>query len=201
VLAVKPGDDDPQQAQQSHHEEWVIDPQSAARIYSHHSERMFVEHAFDGKPAARHKRVSGRTTFAVALVVGLLVAGCLPDPHRTQSVDILDRLIRARALFNEQPPPIDKACGILGDVETHLFGEPGLSQLQPAWSALRDATRALESTCGQNTLLALPARNGKNSQTLREARLRWQDGIQREMTLACDHLRLAAQALNRPAPC
>jgi hypothetical protein len=198
---VQPGDQDPQQAQQAHDEERVIDPQSAACINSH-SERMFVEHAFDGNPAGRHKRVSARTTCAAAVLgISLLVAGCLPDPHTAQSVDILDRLVRARALFSEQPPPVEKACGILGDVETHLFGEPGLSQVQPAWNALRDATRALESTCGQNTLLALPSRNGKNSQALHQARQRWQQGIQREMTLACDHLRQAAGALNRPAPC
>jgi hypothetical protein len=163
---------------------------------------MFVERVFDGNPAGQHKRVSARTTcFAAALVMAFLAAGCLPDPHTAQSVDILNRLVRARALFSEQPPPVERACGMLGDVETHLFGEPGLSQVQPAWNALRDATRALESTCGQNTLLALPSRNGQNSQALREARQRWEDGIQREMILACHHLRQAAQALNRPAPC
>jgi hypothetical protein len=164
---------------------------------------MFVERVFESNPTGRHKRVSPRraSALATAIALSLLVAGCVPDPHAAQSVEILDRLVRARALFSEQPPPLDKACGILGDVETHLFGEPGLSQVQPAWNSLRDATRALESTCGQNVLLAVPATNGQNSQTLRDARQRWQDGIQREMTLACHHLRQAAQALNRPAPC
>jgi hypothetical protein len=197
---VQPGDEDPQQTQQAHDEEWVIEPQAAACINTH-SERMFVERVFDGKPTGRHKRVSARISCAAALLIGLLVGGCLPDPHRVQSVELLDSLARASALFTEQPPAVDKACGILGDVESRLFAEPGLSQVQPAWNALRDATRALESTCGQNTLLALPTRNGQNSQALSEARQRWQDGIQREMTLACHHLRQAAQALNRPAPC
>jgi hypothetical protein len=127
-----------------------------------------------------------------------MLAGCLADPHNMQSVDLLDRLASARAMLAEQSAPADEPCNMVGDVQNRLYGEPGLVEVQPAWSALRDAASALHAVCGQSTMLAQPS---NDSLALREARARWQLGIQREMGVACDHLREAAAALGRPARC
>lgn len=129
----------------------------------------------------------------------VLLAGCLADPQKLQSVDLLDRLTSAREMFAGQPPSVAEACKVVGDVQTRLYGEPGLVEVQPAWTALRDAASALHAVCGQSTLLAEPSNN--DSLTLVQARARWQLGIQREMGVACDHLREAAAALGRPAQC
>jgi len=126
------------------------------------------------------------------------MAGCLADPQKLQSVDLLDRLTSAREMLAVQAPPADEACNMVGDVQTRLYGEPGLVEVQPAWTALRDAASALHAVCGQSTLLAQPS---NDSPTLVQARARWQLGIQREMGVACDHLREAAAALGRPARC
>jgi hypothetical protein len=83
-------------------------------------------------------------------------------------------------------------------VQTRLFGEPGLVDVQPGWTQLRDAADALQAVCGQTALLAQPS---TDSPAIVQARVRWQAGIQREMALACDHLRHAAAALDRASPC
>ena len=126
------------------------------------------------------------------------MAGCLADPQKLQSVDLLDRLTSAREMLAVQAPPADEACNMVGDVQTRLYGEPGLVEVQPAWTALRDAASALHAVCGQITLLA---QQSNDSPTLVQARARWQLGIQREMGVACDHLRETAAALGRPARC
>lgn len=135
---------------------------------------------------------------ALAAAVLVLAAGCLPDPHRLQSVALLDQLDVARSMLSEQPPRLDQACNMVGDVQTRLYGEPGLVDVRPAWPRLRDAAEALQAVCGQGSLLAQPS---TDSPAIRVARQRWQQGIQREMGLACDHLRAAAAALERGAPC
>ncbi|HEY1297296.1 MAG TPA: hypothetical protein VGJ60_29810 [Chloroflexota bacterium] len=149
-----------------------------------------VEHPFWRKAGGRYRGVS----VALALV---LVSGCLVDPQRAQTTDLLNRLTEARTRLADFPPP-PQACNIVGDVETRLYGEPGLTEVQPAWSELADAAHALQAVCGQDTLLLQPI-NG--SVALEAARQRWRDGKQREMSVACDHLRAAAIALSRDAPC
>jgi hypothetical protein len=132
------------------------------------------------------------------VALGVVLTGCLSDPQQLQSVDLLDRLANARELLAEQRPPADEACDTVGDVQNKLFGEPGLVEVQPAWTALRDAASALHAVCGRSTMLAQPS---NDSPALIQARTRWQLGIQREMGIACDHLREAAAALGRPARC
>ena len=146
---------------------------------------------FCRKAPRGHKAIT-----AAALLV--LLAGCLADPQRIQSVDLFDRLERAHGMLTEQPPRVAEACNMVGDVQTRLYGEPGLIEVQPAWTALRDAASALHAVCGQTALLAQPS---NASPALVQARGRWQQGIQREMGVACDHLREAAAALDRPASC
>jgi hypothetical protein len=131
-------------------------------------------------------------------VLQLLAAGCLADPQQVQSVDLLDRLATARSVLSAPSPNLEDGCTAVGDAHTRLAGEPGLSERQRAWAALVDATQALQAVCGQGTLLAQPS-SGSPALTL--ARQRWADGIQRELRVTCDHLRVAADALNRPPPC
>ena len=45
---------------------------------------------------------------------------------------------------------------MIGDVQTRLFGEPGLVDVQPGWTQLRDAADALQAVCGQGMLLTQP---------------------------------------------
>ncbi|MBV9326333.1 MAG: hypothetical protein JO352_21420 [Chloroflexi bacterium] len=160
-----------------------------------------VEHPFWRKARGRHRPVTltRAPTFVIAGVIGLawLIAGCLADPQRVQSADLLDRLTAARGELADFPPPAD-ACNALGDVETRLYGEPGLTEVQPAWGELADAAHALQSVCGQDALLTQPI---DGSSALEAARDRWRAGKQREMSVACDHLRAAATALGRDAPC
>jgi hypothetical protein len=125
-------------------------------------------------------------------------AACLPDPQRAQTVELLDQLNAARNLLDEQPPQVDPACTMLGDVQTRLYGEPGLVDVQPAWTHLRDASEALQAVCGHDALLAEPS---SGSPGIQAARLSWQQGIEREMGVACDDLRNAAAALGRGTPC
>ncbi len=87
---------------------------------------------------------------------------------------------------------------MVGDVQTRLYGEPGLTNVQPAWSRLRQAADALQTVCGQAALLALPS---SGSSAVEAARQRWQDGMQRDLSLSCEHLRAAAAALDRASPC
>ena len=132
------------------------------------------------------------------LALSALGTGCLADPHRVQSVELLERLSDARGMFVDQPSRADEACTMVGDAQSRLFGEPGLIDVQPAWTELRDATDALQAVCGQSALLAQPS---TGSPAMVQARGRWQAGMQREMAVACDHLLQAAAALNRDATC
>jgi hypothetical protein len=152
-----------------------------------------VEHPFCRKRSARHRPI----TVALLAIAVTLAAGCLADPQRVQATDLLGRLTDARGKLATFPPP-PEACNIIGDVETRLYGEPGLTEVQPAWSELADAAHALQAVCGQDTLLLQPV---TGSVALEAARQRWRDGKQREMGVACDHLRAAAIALSRDAPC
>jgi hypothetical protein len=128
----------------------------------------------------------------------VFAAGCLPDPQRVQMGALFDQLVSARTLLGEQPPQAEQACTTVGDVHTRLTGEPGLVDVRPAWAALRDATQALQAVCGQNVMLAQPS---LDSIAMAEARNRWSLGIQREISVACDHLRKAAAVLDRAQPC
>jgi hypothetical protein len=139
-------------------------------------------------------------TLRLAIVTLLwLTAACLPDPQRLQAVNLLDQLVAARALLGQQTPAaIEQGCTTVGDVHTRLTGEPGLVDVRPAWPALFQATQALQAACGQNTMLSQPS---IDSVAITLARQRWQQGIQREINVACDHLREAATALDRAQPC
>ena len=129
--------------------------------------------------------------------VGVLASGCLADPQRAQSADLLDRLASVRTELQRNPPPAE-ACTAVGDIETRLYGEPGLVEVQPSWSRLADAAHALQAVCGQTALLAQPI---SGSPALEAARAEWLAGIQRELSVSCDDLRAAALSLNRDAPC
>jgi hypothetical protein len=156
---------------------------------------------FGFKRVSRHKGVTARFGHGVVkrvwVVVALIpfAAGCLQSPQRVQSVELLDQLVDAREKFGQQQ---QQACDVVGNVQTRLYGEPGLTNVQPAWANLRDAADALQAVCGQSTLLAQAF---NDSPATRQARQRWQQGIQREVGIACDHLRNAAAALDRAAPC
>jgi len=73
-----------------------------------------------------------------------------------------------------------------------------LTDLRSAWTQLRDAADALNAACGHATLLTQPS---SGSSAMQLAQQRWQQGMQREMGVACDHLRAAAVSLGRGAPC
>jgi hypothetical protein len=132
------------------------------------------------------------------MLLVVATGACVPDPQRAQTVDLLDQLTAARVMLGERPPRVDQACTMLGDVQTRLYGEPGLVDVRPAWTQLLDASNALQAVCGQDALLAQPS---TDSSTIQAARLRWQQGMEREMSVACDHLRSAATALRHGAPC
>jgi hypothetical protein len=138
------------------------------------------------------------TSLVISAAMALTLAvACLPDPQRGQATDLLDRLTVVRAKLQSFPPP-PEACNDVGDVETRLYGEPGLTELRPAWSELADAAHALQAVCGQDALLLQPV---TGSLALEAARERWRAGQQRELRVACDYLRAAAMALGRDAPC
>ena len=188
---MQPGNQHPQHTQEAKDQERAVEPEPAARINKHQNE-CSDERVFACKRAWRHKLVT-------PVLLGLLVlAGCAPDPARAQSVGLLDELVTARVLFGEQPPRVGEACNVVGSVQNRLYGEPGLSEARPAWSALLAGAQALQSVCGQSTLLGQPTNDSK---TLVQARQRWEQGIQHELGVACDHLRDAAVALSRAAPC
>lgn len=191
---MQPGDQHPQQAQQAEDKKRVVEPEPAARINNHQNE-CSPERLFARKAGGWHKVV---TPVLLAL---LCMTGCAPDPARAYSVGLLDKLILARAMFGEQPARVAEACNIVGEVQNRLYGEPGLSSVQPAWTALLTGAQALQSVCGQSTLLGQPGNHDNDSLALTAARQRWALGIQREMGAACDHLRVAAVALSRAAPC
>jgi hypothetical protein len=128
----------------------------------------------------------------------LLTSACAPDPQRTQTVDLLGRLVSARGMFMDQPPQAQKACDEVGFVQTRLNYEPGLTNVRPAWAALSGAAEALQAVCGETSLLSQPA---IESLAITQGHQRWQQAIQREIGVACDHLRDAARALDRASPC
>jgi hypothetical protein len=196
---VQVGDQHPQETQQPEDQQGIVDPQAAAHI-SQHANACSYEHPFWCKAHGRHKGVTIRRARRLAVAIGLmlLVSSCLADPQHGQSVDLLDGLSTARGVLSQQPARLEEACNAVGDVQTRLYGEPGLVNVQPAWSQLRHAADALNAVCGQATLLDQPA---AESAAIRAAHQRWESGIQREMAVACDHLRAAAAALNRDAPC
>jgi hypothetical protein len=180
----------PEQAQQAESQQRVIDPQPAARV-SCHANRCSPERLFGCNNSRWHRRVS------IGLLACLLLSGCLPDPHRQQTGDLFDQLNQARQQL-AAPTASAEACPTVGDVVTRLNGEPGLIDIQPAWSQLAQAADALQAVCGQTRLLAEPS---IDSAAARAARQGWQAGIQRELGVACEHLRAAAAALARPEPC
>jgi hypothetical protein len=196
---VEPGDQHPQHTQQAKDQERVVEPQPAACIDNHQNE-CSDERVFACKRARRHKVVTPLVLTGLALL--LLLTACAPQPARMQSGALLDKLVLARTMFAEQQARVDArlddACNVVGSVQTRLYGEPGLSEVMPAWQDLRAAAQALQSVCGRGTLLGQP---GNDSQVLAEAHQRWEQGIQREMGVACDYLRAAAVALNRTSPC
>jgi hypothetical protein len=190
---VQVGDQHPQQAQQAEDQERVIDPQSAAHIIGH-ANACSPERMFECKNGRRHNRI----TALVLLGLMLAATGCLPDPRLARTGELLDQLSSARGMLDEQPPRVQDGCGLVGTTSTRLYGEPGLVDVRMAWPELREAAYALQAVCGQDILLAQPS---TGSPAVLAAHARWQQGIQREMGVACDHLRAAAAALNRPLPC
>jgi hypothetical protein len=190
---VEVGDQHPEQTEQAKSQERVVDPQPALGVVTH-TNVCSLEHPFWCKNSGWHKGV----TVALATALLMLSAACLPDPQRNQTVQLLDQLTTARGVFADQPERLEDACNAVGDVQTRLYGEPGLVDVRPAWPELRDAADALHAVCSQHRLLAQPS---TGSAALEQAHQRWQQGIQREMSVACDHLRAAATALERPAPC
>src|SRR5207248_636466 len=110
-----------------------------------------------------------------------------------------EQLVTARATLSQgYASEADTACTNVGDVQTRLTGEPGLVDVRPAWPALHQAAQALQAVCGQTTMLGQPS---TDSVAAKQAQQRWQQGIQREISVACDHLRQAAAALDRAQPC
>jgi hypothetical protein len=163
-----------------------------------HTNACSYEQTFCRKENGRYKPVTTCAALALVMLLVAATAACLPDPQRVQTVELLDQLTAARGMLGLQPPQLDRACTMLGDVQTRLYGEPGLVDVQPAWTQLRDASDALQAVCGQSALLAEPS---TDSPTIQAAHARWQQGIEREMGVACDHLRDAATALGQGVPC
>ncbi len=204
---MEAGDQDPEEAQQAQNEKRVVDPENAACI-NRHQNACSDEHLFERKTLGQHKRVTRSQKsevrrqielLLVATVTLVFAAGCLTDPQRVQSVTLFDQLVAARATLGEQPSgEADQACTTVGDVQTRLTGEPGLVDVRPAWPALHQAAQALQAACGQNVMLGQPSTDSVATQ---QARQRWHLGIQREISVACDHLREAAAALDRARPC
>ena len=191
------GDYRPQSPEQADDQQRVVKPHSAVRI-DVHANACSYEHAFCRKNIARYKAVTRCPPLALVLLLVAATAACLPDPQRAQTVELLDQLTAARSMLGLQPPQVDPACTMLGDVQTRLYGEPGLVDIQPAWAQLRDASDALQAVCGHDAMLDEPS---TDSPTIQAGRFRWQQGIEREMVVACDDLRNAAAALERGTPC
>ena len=112
-----------------------------------------------------------------------------------QAEQLFDQLVQARAALAQAPPDLDAGCGAVGVAETHLTGEPGLTELQPTWSELRGAADALQAVCGQLRLLGMPA---IDSAAVHQAQQRWRQGAAHELAVACRHLQTAAAALTTP---
>ena len=86
----------------------------------------------------------------------------------------------------------------MGEVGSRLSGEPGLTEVRDVWPALRMASDALLSACGQATLLAQPY---DPTPAMLQARERWQNGLEHDLRAACDQLGRAAPALQRSVDC
>jgi len=95
---------------------------------------------------------------------------------------------------------MDPACGAVFNARTRLYGEPGLTADQRAWTALVDSAVALAAVCGEATLLQVPP-GPAESFAVAQARDRWQKDLPRQLEVACAHLRDAASALDRSTPC
>jgi hypothetical protein len=126
--------------------------------------------------------------------VVFLAAACLPDPARGQAGRLLDELVSAHASLSAASGDVSPTCDLIGGVDTRLTGEPGLVDLRPTFPALRAATDDLLAACGQLRLLGTP---GLETGAVREARVRWQAGAQRELAQACVQLQAAADSLGR----
>jgi len=120
----------------------------------------------------------------------------LPDPRRTQSERLFDRLVVARAALVERR--LEPACGDVSEVGSRLSGEPGLTELRDVWPSLRTASDALVAVCGQATLLEQPF--DPTPATL-QARTRWHNGLEQELQTACDALKRSATELGRRLDC
>jgi hypothetical protein len=140
----------------------------------------------------------GSASLALLVLVAVLSAACLPDPHLAQVNQLYERLAAARVAMVAQPPVFDDNCTAVGDVRTRLYGEPGLVDVQPAWQALSDASAALLAACGET---AMRDQATNTTEVSAQARQRWSESATRELVAACDDLRAAATALSRPTPC
>jgi hypothetical protein len=198
---VEAGEGGPRQGQNGQRQERVVEPEATASVDTHRthvltngrSSQLFsaTQMHLGGRPWSRRSVV----LLAAAVV---LSAGCGSSPQRLQLAHLLERLATARAGLAENPPLTGANCDDVGDVKSHLAGEPGLDVERPAWVELRASSDALEAACGQADLLEQPA---GSSPAVFAARARWQAGLQHELDLACEHLRRAAGALQQPAPC
>ena len=76
----------------------------------------------------------GTNVYRVLLLAACLITtGCLADPQRVQMGRLYDQLVSARADLTAEPPRTDTACDSVGEVESRLWGEPGLVDVKPAW--------------------------------------------------------------------
>lgn len=145
------------------------------------------------------KLTRGTNASQLLLVCGLVFSSaCLPDPQRLQMAHLLDELGEARTALSAQPPRLDPACDVVGEVSSRLSGEPGLVDVRPTWTALRVSTDALLAACGQLVVLQQPF---EPTAAMLQARQRWQQGGAHELARACTQMKAAAAALGRPAPC
>ena len=135
---------------------------------------------------------------AVLSLLCLSASACLPDPGHAEIGQIFDQLVGTRGMLAERPARVSDGCTLLGTASTRLYGEPSLADIKPGWSELQTSAYALQAVCGQSMLLAQPS---TGSPFIVAAHERWRRGIEREMGVACDHLRSAAKALDREAPC
>jgi hypothetical protein len=129
-------------------------------------------------------------------VLLLTTTACMASPQQAQMNRLFDQLVEARTALVQQST--DPACDSVSDVDTRLTGEPGLVDVAPAWTHLRSAAIALRAACGQLRLLQQPF---EATASMTEARQRWQAGVSRELSTACEHLTEAARALNSKAAC
>ena len=113
-------------------------------------------------------------------------------------VRLFDQLVEAHVALSEQPPRLEPTCADVSEVGSRLSGEPGLTEVRDVWPALRMASDALLAVCGQATLLALPF---DSTPAMLQGRERWQTGLEHELRGACDHLQVAAAALQRNVDC